>query len=108
VVGNRRVGVSQLSVVEVAAASERTRFVAGGEPGLCLGRGADFAGGGRTAHLRFDPARIDRGADDVGPAARDRGGEDGVEKLGVGVCLVSVPPPLFPLEVVEARVAGAV
>jgi len=108
VLGNRRVGVSQLPVAEVAAASERKRVVTHGEPGLCFGRGADFSGGGGAAHFRFDPARIDRAADDVGPAARDRGGEDGVEELGVGVCLVAVPPPLRPLEVVEVRVAGAV
>ena len=67
--GNRWVGLPQLSVVEVAAASERKRVVTHGEPGLCFGSGADFAGGGGASHFRFDPARIDRGADDVGPAA---------------------------------------
>src|SRR3954468_23653419 len=102
---NCRAAVLQLSMVKVVAASERKRVVTHGEPGLCFGCGADFPGGGGAAHFRLDPARIDRVAEDVGPAARDRGGEDGIEELGVGVCLEAVPPPMFPLEVVEVLVA---
>src|SRR3954471_22038920 len=86
-------------MVPVPPADGRSGIIAGREPRLGEISLLEIIRRSRAAHLRGNPARVDRIAQNVGPAPRDREGEHSHIELAVRVGLARVPASLIPIDV---------
>src|SRR3954471_19196982 len=95
-------------MVPVPPADGRSGIIAGREPRLGEISLLEIVRRSRAAHLRWNPARVDRIAQDVGPAPRDGEGERGYIELSVRVRLARIPASLIPIDVAQRSGAAPV
>jgi len=70
--------------------------------------GIEVIGRSRASHLRCDPTRLKSVGENGWPAACHRERQKHIVQLGIRVSLLSAPRPLFPREILQARVPALV
>ena len=91
-------------MVEVPAGYGRGSVVTRCEPRLRAKRLFHVIACTWTAHLRRNPAGLERIRENVGPPASDAEGQEQIVQLAVRIGLEPVPRPGFPCKIFEARI----